>query len=161
MVDITIIAFVFVAIVGIGAAVFVFLFRDILHSALALSIVFLANSLAFLLVDQPLLAVIQLFIMIGGITTFLFVGVASATYSNFKYTRALVFLIAWAVLFIAFASQLDNIQLVQTQSNVFTPGNAAFSLQSSYGMFYLILLLTFGVSIGAILLLKKIGSATK
>jgi NADH-quinone oxidoreductase subunit J len=149
--------FAIVSVLGVILAALMFAFKDILHSAMALAGVFLVNSLLFIALNQPLLAVIQLFIMIGGITTFIFVGVASATYSHFKYTKLGWLGLLWLVFFIAIAFPLTKIQFNGQLSNIFGPSNVAISLGSSVGLFYIMLFVMFGVSLGAILLLKKTG----
>jgi NADH-quinone oxidoreductase subunit J len=151
--------FAIVSVLGVIFAALMFAFKDILHSALALSGVFLINSLLFIALNQPLLAVIQLFIMIGGITTFIFVGVASATYSHFRYTKLAWLGILSAVFFIVLVIPLLNVQFNGQQSNVFGASNVGISLDSSVGLFYVMLFVMFGVSLGAILLLKKAGDS--
>jgi NADH-quinone oxidoreductase subunit J len=150
--------FVIISAIGIILAILVFAFRDILHSALALAGVFLVNSLFFLFLDQPILAVVQLFIMVGGITTFLFVGVASAPYSKFKYTKLAYLCILWVVLLIAMIVPLGSLGISASQSNIFDASGIANSLGTATALYYLMLLLMFGVSLGAVLLLKKAGA---
>lgn len=150
--------FAIVSVVGVVLAALMFAFKDILHSALALSGVFLVNSLLFIALSQPLLAVIQLFIMIGGITTFLFVGVASATYSQFSYTRMILLAALSAIVFLVLTVPLLSTQFNGQQSDVFGVASIGTSLGISAGIFYLMLFLMFGVSLGAILLLKKTGA---
>ncbi|MFI5412326.1 MAG: NADH-quinone oxidoreductase subunit J [Candidatus Micrarchaeales archaeon] len=150
--------FAIVSVLGMVLAALVFAFKDILHSAVALSGVFFVNSLLFLALGQPLLAVIQLFIMIGGITTFIFVGVASATYPEFRLTKLIQLCILSAVLFLIMIAPLSLMHFNQTESNVFTGDAVTVGLSSSASIFYLILLTLFGVSLGAILLLKKVGA---
>ena len=147
--------FAIVSAIGIISAALIFKFKDILYAGLCLASIFLVNSLLFILLNQPLLAVIQLFIMIGGITTFIFVGVASATYSEFKYTRMIGLLLLWIFVFAVMAAPLTFMQFDATQSNIFGADDIAGTLSSSAGLFYLMALLMFGVAIGATLLLKK------
>lgn len=146
------------AIVSIGAIVLsylVFVLKDVLHAALALASLFFFNSLFFLLVGQPLLAVVQLFIMVGGIATFLFVGVGSIAYSRFRHTRMVTLVIIWAALFLTLTAALNGISFTAGQPSTFWAGNIASSLDSSAPLFYVMALAMFGVSLGAILLLKK------
>jgi hypothetical protein len=109
------------------------------------------------MLDQPLLAVVQLFIMIGGITTFLFIGVASSTYLKFKYTSVMGLAVLWTIVFIIFILPFNYIQITPYQSNVFSAGSIGEALGTSVILFYLMLLTMFGVALGAILLLKKAG----
>jgi NADH-quinone oxidoreductase subunit J len=159
MLDIVI--FAIVSALGILFSVLVFTFRDILHATVALASLFFANSLLFLLLNEPLLAIIQLFVMVGGISTFLFVGVAAAPYSKFKYTRILFMAALWIVFFAAIAYPLTGMQFSQPQPQnqgaPFGVVGIAASLSSGPVFFYLILLLMFGVALGAVLLLKRAG----
>jgi len=132
-----------------------FMLRDVLHAALALASLFFFNSLFFLLMDQPLLAVIQLFIMVGGIATFLFVGVGSIAYSKFRHARKNVLFVIWAALFTVLAASLSGVGFITEAPATFGAGNISSSLQSSAALFYVMALAMFGISLGAILLLKK------
>ena len=157
---IDIVMFAIVSIIALFVSVLVFVFRDILHATVALAVLFLANSFFFLLLGEPLLAIIQLFIMVGGITTFLFVGVASAPYSKFKYTRGLFFTVLWAFFFVAITYPLSGMQFYQPQNAAAAFGltSIAVSFAGTPIFFYIILSLMFGVALGAVLLLKKAGA---
>lgn len=151
--------FLIVSVIALAFSVLVFVFKDILHAAIALSGVFLMNSLFFIVLSQPLLAVVQLFIMVGGITTFLFIGVAAAPYSDFKYTKLLALCILWIITALVMIVPLAEVSSATGgESNVFGAGAISESLGSSAGIYYLMLLVMFGVSLGAILLLKKAGA---
>ncbi len=150
--------FLIISVIGLAVSFFVFTVKDILHAALMLSALFFVNSLYFFMLGQPLLAVVQLFIMIGGITTFLFVGVASAPYSKFKYTSITGLAVLCAIVFIIIILPLNYVQITPLQSNIFNSGSIGESLGTSLMMFYLMLLTLFGVALGAILLLKKAGA---
>ena len=149
--------FVVVSIIGLVSAALVFMLKDILHAALALSGFFLVNSLIFLIIAQPLLAIIQLFILVGGITTFIFVGVASSAYSKFKYTKVLMMLVLWFALFLVMTFPLSYMNISASQSNIFNSDSIAQSLSATGGIYYIMLFMAFGVSLGAILLLRKAG----
>ncbi len=158
---ISILVFVLASILGLVLATFLFAFKDILHSALALAAVFVVNSLFFLLLAQPLLAIIQLFIMVGGIATFIFVGVASAPFENFNYTKVRRLTLTWLLLFALMVIPLNFVVFNVQQTSVFNGASIVNSLSSDSGIFYLMLLLMFGTSIGAIMLLKKTGAKKK
>jgi NADH-quinone oxidoreductase subunit J len=150
--------FLIVSVMGLVVSFLVFAVKDILHAALMLSAVFFVNSLFFFMLDQPLLAVVQLFIMIGGITTFLFVGVASVQYSKFKHTEVAGLAVLWTIVFVILVLPLNYVQITPFQSNLFGPDSIALSLGTSSMLFYLMLFTMFGVALGAILLLKKVGA---
>jgi NADH-quinone oxidoreductase subunit J len=156
MIDLVIFALISIAV--LAAPVLLFLFKDILHAVLALSALFFFNSLVFLLLGQPLLAVIQLFVMVGGVSTFLFVGAASGAYPNFKYNKLAVFVIIGIILFAVVVYPLNSVQFTGTGANQFNSQDIAFQLEASSPIFYLMALVMFSVCFGSVLLLKKIGA---
>lgn len=154
MIDLIVFAILTISILLLS--ILVFALKDVLHAAVALASLFLFNSLFFLLINQPLLAVVQLFIMVGGIATFLFVGVGSAAYSRFLHTRKFVLVVIWAALFAVLASALNGVSFTSTlPQTTFWADSIASSLQSSAALFYIMALAMFGVSLSAIILLKK------
>ncbi|MCW6160159.1 MAG: hypothetical protein LVQ95_03680 [Candidatus Micrarchaeales archaeon] len=154
MIDLIVFTVLTISVLVLSALIFAL--KDVLHAAIALASLFLFNSLFFLLINQPLLAVVQLFIMVGGIATFLFVGVGSAAYSKFWHTKKVVLVMLWAALFVALASSLNGVSFTaELTPTTFWSSNIASSLQSSAALFYVMALAMFGVSLGAIILLKK------
>ena len=87
------IMFIVLALAELLSISLIFVFKDILHSVLSLAMAFFINSLIFLMLEQPLLALLQLFVMVGGISTFLFVGVASVSLSRFGHANLLLLLV--------------------------------------------------------------------
>ena len=159
VVTLDIVIFAILSTLGILFSLLVFEFRDMLHAAVSLALLFLVNSLFFLLLGQPLLAIVQLFIMVGGITTFLFVGVASAQLGKFTRSKRLWFGILWIIIFAVLLYPLNAMQFYQPQSQAsFGIINITNSLENSHIFFYMILALMFAVSLGAIVLLRKAGA---
>lgn len=152
------IIFVAVALAALVSSILIFIFRDTLHAIIALTMLFLANSFLFLMLDQVLLAVIQLFIMIGGISTFLFVGAASSQLPRFRFTRVASLLALWAAVFAVIAYPVLGMGFSTNGSNVFANYGIASSVQSSIAVFYALAILVFGVGLGAVMLLKSMGA---
>lgn len=150
--------FIALALLELVSIALIFVFKDLLHSVLALAMAFFFNSLLFLLLNQILLALIQLFIMVGGISTYLFVGVASVSYSRFKHTSYT----ALAVLSVIFFALLTYRSLAvgfPTQQQNFLSNNLIRGyLSASVALLYMLAFALFGVALGSILLLKKIGA---
>ena len=145
------------------ASALVFVFKDVLHVAVALTTVFLANSLLFLVLGQPILAIIQLFIMVGGVSTYLFVGVASASYSHFKYINyaalaSLALLIFAIMAYGAVRSGTVASAGTANATNTYSSNQIASSFSSGYTIasMYAIAAMLFSLSLGAILLLNKL-----
>ncbi|MDE1869168.1 MAG: hypothetical protein KGH60_04370 [Candidatus Micrarchaeota archaeon] len=135
----------------------IFVFKDVLHSVLALSMAFFFNSVLFLALGQPLLALIQLFIMVGGVSTYVFVGVASISFSNFRHTRFAALAGLSVAAFLILSYKMLSVQLPEAQANVFAINSIGPAISSNVALFYVILFMVFSVSLGSILLLKRIG----
>ncbi len=71
------IAFILVAALTAVSGAAIFISRRLIHSVIALTIAFLGSALAFLLMGQAFIALLQLFIFVGGLSTYLIVAVAS------------------------------------------------------------------------------------
>ena len=136
----------------------IFLFKDIMHVGISLAFLFLSLSAVYLVLGQPLLAVVQVFIMVGGVSTYLMVGSASAIVSRFKHSNVL----AGAVLFILFFGAMFYPVL---SSGAFNGGITVTALSGSaiessmvlgIAPFYLLAVLLFGISIGSIVLFMKV-----
>jgi NADH:ubiquinone oxidoreductase subunit 6 (subunit J) len=147
------------------ASVLVFLLRDVLHVAVFLTIVFLLNSLLFLELQQTILALIQLFIMVGGVSIYLFVGVASASYSKFRYTNKIPLVVVSLALFSVMAygaysnspggfsgSQINSTVNVYSSSQLVSSFSSSYTIVSLYTVVIMLSLL----ALGAILLLNKL-----
>lgn len=157
-----VIILILAALITIGALL-IFVFKDVLHVAVSLALVFFANSLIFLFLNQPLLAVIQLLIMIGGVSVYLFVGVAAASYSNFRYTNYIAFAVAAIAVFASMTYGLyssGTVFMLQGMhlSNQYSSAQVVASLTSRYTIIslYAITLMLFMLALAAIPLLKDL-----
>ncbi|MCL4373517.1 MAG: hypothetical protein M1360_01780 [Candidatus Marsarchaeota archaeon] len=148
--------FAVLAFIELLAAVLIFLFKNVMHSIIMLAIAFLVGSLLFAALQQPLLALLQLFVIVGGVLTYFFIGVASAGLSKFKHTYylPLAVLAIASFLLLAYAS----IGINTAGSNVLTRQMIANYVGSSISVLYVLAIVLFGVGLGAIELLKKLGA---
>jgi NADH:ubiquinone oxidoreductase subunit 6 (subunit J) len=149
--------FIIVAVLEIISAALIFYFKDILHMVLALSVVFVLNSAMFMVLSQPILALLQLFIMVGGVATYVFVGVASSGYSKFKNTNYLALIILSVVITALFSIKTLQIGTIISEQNIVSGPLIAQSLTANLGMIYLLAIMLFGTGIGSIILVKKLG----
>ena len=149
------IIFFLLVIVDIAAFYFVYALRDIVNVVVSLSIAFLANSLLFLALNQPLLAAVQLFVMIGGISTYMFVGVATSGAAQKLRTRRAILIPMAVIIFLALSYPFLGAAATDVQPGQITVQQISAQMSSSIPYFYLIALLTFGATTGAIILLKS------
>jgi NADH:ubiquinone oxidoreductase subunit 6 (subunit J) len=146
--------FAVATLLGIASAVLVFMLKDVLHSVIALTFLFIANSAIFLILGQPFLALLQLFIMVGGVSTYAFVGVASSGYATNLTLFALFAIVIFAVL--AYKGAPPN-AIVQ-QQNMLSTNYLSQALASNVGLLYIMAVMLFGIALGSILLMKKMGA---
>jgi NADH:ubiquinone oxidoreductase subunit 6 (subunit J) len=133
----------------------IFMFKDMMHSVLALSSVFFFNSLLFLAMGQPLLALLQLFVMMGGVSTFLFVGVSSEGAPRFKRTGLPALALLSAALFAICLYGSYGLQFTE-HPEALTAATIGNLLAGGVGQLYLMVFALFGVALGAILVLRKV-----
>jgi NADH:ubiquinone oxidoreductase subunit 6 (subunit J) len=146
--------FIIIAIMEISAAYLIFFFKNLMHSAIALSTVFGITSLVFAFLGNPLLAVFQLFIMVGGISVYIFVGVAAPGLARFRHFNPKVLLPLSILIFMVLAYPLLSITFAQPSTNVLQQSDVTQTFTSGVPIFYVIMLLLFAVSLGAIILIK-------
>ncbi|MGC8651754.1 MAG: hypothetical protein ACP5UH_00675 [Candidatus Micrarchaeia archaeon] len=150
--------FVLLAFLEILAAALIFVFKNVMHSIIMLALAFLVSSLLFAAMQQPLLALIQLFVIVGGVLTYFFMGVTPAGFSRFKHT-AYVPLAALAIIsFLLLAYAVASVGTATESSNVLTRQAIASYIGSSIGVLYILAIVLFGAGFGAIELLKKLGA---
>lgn len=147
-------------IAGLAAAFALFRVKDLLHSVVLLTMLFISISLLYLAMSQVLLALLQMLVLVGGVSTYLFIGTASQSFSKFKHTNIPLLVIGSLIIFLAIAYPI----ITGAQSYSGTGANA-FSLQSQSAflggdmvLFYIITLLLFGMGIGAIVIYRKLGA---
>jgi NADH:ubiquinone oxidoreductase subunit 6 (subunit J) len=147
--------FAALAVAELASISLIFLLKDMLHSVLALSMVFFVNSLLFLVLGQPLLALLQLFVMIGGVSTFLFVGVASEGLSRFRRTSLATLAVLSAALFAMCFYRFYGMQFTEQQNTLPAIALSGY-LTTGIGQLYFVTFALFGVALGAILVLRKV-----
>ncbi|MEM0106925.1 MAG: hypothetical protein QXD11_00765 [Candidatus Micrarchaeaceae archaeon] len=156
----SIIIFAFIAFFEVFSAGLIYKFKSIMHAAIALSFLFMLNSLMFVLLNQNLLAVLQFFIMIGGVSAYIFIGVGSdktiIKNSNILYLFVFSLLIFLAFFYLqskmAFPTQQSN-SIINTSLNMTQASNyAAINLP----FYYVIAFILFNIMLASVILLKKV-----
>ncbi len=145
--------FAAVAVLELAAAASVYLFRSVLHATLALAMLFLLNSIAFLVLGQPLLAIVQAFVVIGGIATYLIVATAAQQKTGFRHVRLSAFTAMLILLSIALDYSVYNTEFSNLPRNSFSTGGV-LAMFSGISLLYLIVLMLFSVSMGSIMIFK-------
>ena len=146
-----------IAVLELAAIAFIFISKSLLHSVMSLTLAFVANSALFLAMQQPFLAIIQLFIFVGGISTYAIVGVASAGFSKFPHTNKIAFIGVFIILLAMISYPIFGMKNVAVSHNPFTSLQVKTGISSYIGLFYLITAMLFGIAIGSIILVKSLG----
>jgi len=143
------------AIIAVCAALFIFKAREMAHAMVGFLMLSIAAAMVLALLNLPLLALLQLFIMVGGVSTYLFVGVSSENLSKFKHTSFPILVALSVALATVPIYKVISLYSLELQVNTLTPSLISASIGNSLPLFYMLALLLFGVGIGSILMMKS------
>jgi NADH-quinone oxidoreductase subunit J len=145
--------FIAIAILTIGAGLAVFLSRRILHSVLGLTFAFIGSALVFLYLGQTFVALLQLFVFVGGLSTYLIVAVAgeeaSESVSVYRFIPLLV-IIALGLSTLAVSLGMGG----PPSGNNFMAASSG-ALATYYPVLFMLGLLLFSTVMGSILIMKR------
>jgi NADH:ubiquinone oxidoreductase subunit 6 (subunit J) len=134
----------------------VFFLRDELHAVLSLTAAFAVSALLFLALEQPLLALIQLFVTVGGIAVCLLAGAAAVDAPRSRHANYATLALVALAFFAAIYYGASGAQFLGAQSNLLSVQMIASSLSSNIALLYVMAFMLFGIGIGTIALLRKI-----
>lgn len=150
-----VIEFAVLAAATLIAAFAVFAEKSIFKSALALAATFFIVSISLLLLAQPVIAVIQLFVLVGGLSTYAIVAVASETKAHSYKINPKTMIATFIALFILLSyALLPGIASVNTSSSsAYTA--TGFALSSYGSAIYMVVIFMFSVAAGSIIIIKR------
>lgn len=148
--------FIVLSSAALASAAMVFASKEMLHVMVAFAAFSIVISLVLAYLNLPLLALLQLFIMVGGVSTYMFVGVASENLSRFRYVRVPLVAGLAVLMFAATAYRLALSGTDFNGSNAVTPLLVGTSLSGSLPIFYMIAALLLFSGIGSIILMRKL-----
>ena len=144
---------ILLAIITVLAGIGVFLQKKSFHSVIFLALASTGSALIFLYVGQTLIALLQLLVFVGGLSTYLIVAIATEE-KQAKMSSNIVFLVASMVIAAGLSLLVYTLQPVQIGNNDFsTIAQNAFS--QYYALFFAAVFLMFAVGIGSVLVMKK------
>ncbi len=136
------------------SALYMFLSRKLMHAVVGLALAFTGTALAFLVMGQTIIAILQMLVFVGGLSTYLVVAVASEERSSMML-KAQYFIVALAAMLIAVVFAMWQVP----QRSIVYPSAflASFSsaLSGQYAVFYVIVALLFGTLISSVLILRR------
>jgi NADH:ubiquinone oxidoreductase subunit 6 (subunit J) len=138
----------------IAASVLVTASKKLLYSAIFLAIAFLGSALLFFLIGQTMIALLQLIVFVGGLSTFLIVSIASEN----KLPRLINLWHFVAVAVILFAAIFYTTSAFMPYTSA-SPSNfldvASAALSTGYAVFYIMAMLLFAVALSGVFIIKK------
>jgi NADH:ubiquinone oxidoreductase subunit 6 (subunit J) len=147
-------AFYFIAAFTVISALAIFFQNRLIRAVVALTAAFIGSALLFLLLHQTLIAILQLIVFVGGLSTYLIVAVATELKSS-KLLRLPEFATAIALLVIGLSLLVGY---VPNPPSAVTPSflsAASEAFQSQYITLYIIVVLLFAITISGTLIIRK------
>jgi NADH:ubiquinone oxidoreductase subunit 6 (subunit J) len=144
------------------SAYLVALERSVFHSALSLAAVFTFGSLLLLFIGQYVIALLQLFVLVGGLSVYLVVSVASEAKIPFRKASIPMLIILSVFLFALLSYYMipglynGTVQgLGNASSGSAIYNEAAASLSNMWQLVAIVLLFMFAIGIGGIVVIKS------
>jgi len=152
------IVFICISLFTLGSAVVTLVSKRLIRAAIALAFSFIGSSFIFLILQQSVLAMLQLFVFVGGLSTYLIIAVASESKASKNISlRNLV--AAIVALFIVFSFIIYKFAYVNTSTGIYNGsfvGSAGIAIAHYYALLGIIIFLPFASAIGSILLIKRL-----
>ncbi len=139
--------------ITVVSGVALFLQKKLMRSVVFLALASFGSALIFLYLNQPLVALLQLLVFVGGLSTYLMVAVATEE-KRVKMRNAIVFVIAGALMTAALFTALSGLQTAQLANNDFSTA-AQSALSSYYAFFFIAIFLLFATAIGSVVVIKR------
>ena len=149
-------SFAVVSIVMIISAIGIFYQKRIMHSVVLLSIAFISSAFVFFILNQNFIAFLQLFIFVGGMSTYLIISVSS----EFRKTRMIDFMkicivaiaitISISIGILNFHYQNSQVTVSQGFSNFFV-----YAFQQYYSIIFTSVIMIFLVAIGSVVVIRR------
>lgn len=152
-----ILLFALFALIGIAAGIVVLIQRSLFKAAIALAIVFVAVSGLIFLTSQTMVTLLQLFVLVGGLSTYLIVAVASERQATFRHVDigvlAVVFVALGAVMLYA---TVNATQSTSVQTAPMIAPEIVAAIDANIALLGAVVFLMFALAIGSIMLIKRV-----
>lgn len=131
----------------------VFLERKLIRAVIYLAFAAISSALIFLYLGQAFIAMLQILVFVGGLSTYLIVAVATEEKSR-KMPSNLSFAV-FAVVSALILFQLTYSSASPSTSPADFVSSAQQAFSSYYALFYICVLLLFASALGSVLVLKR------
>jgi NADH:ubiquinone oxidoreductase subunit 6 (subunit J) len=144
---------ILLAIIAVAPGVALFLQKKLIHSVVFLAIAAAASTLIFLYLDQVLVALLQLLVFVGGLSTYLIVAIA-AEEKQVKLASRVRFLLATVMIAAVLSALLLSLPAGVAAGNDFS-SVAQASFSDYFALLLIAVLLIFASAVGSVLVIKK------
>ena len=148
-----VLSFAFMALLAILASVMLFLEEKLIRAAVALTLVFFSSSLVFVIIGQTFIALVQLLVFVGGLSTYLTVAVATEK-KGARLNDLPIFAALSTVVSLGLLSMAPYLPSSQPGPGLFV-ASAIAAFSGEYAYLYLIVVLLFTATIGSVLVIRK------
>lgn len=145
--------YVLISVIAVVSALLVFVFKKLLHAALALTMAFMASALLFAAMGQTFIGLLQILVFVGGLSTYLIAAVATETKGEemLKHAPFFASAIALSAAFTAIAFLVP--QGAYVASAFQQSASAMFS--QYYLLLFILALMLFSTAAGGVIIIKK------
>lgn len=137
------------------SSLFVFFQRKLVHAVLALTMAFSSSSMLFLVLNQPFIALLQLLVFVGGLSTYLMISLSNEE-KKAKYLRLALFVPLVVVLTVWFYFFAQMAFTAYTFVGGSINNTFAMALENYYPLFFIFAVLLFATALGSVLFIKKL-----
>jgi len=139
----------------LGSAFLIYFSKSLLHSSILLALSFIGGSMLILLESQSILALLQLLIFVGGLSTYFIITISDekikSTKKNLLFFSILSIIISASLLIIFSLAKINESGILE---NGFV--QSFISLESTYYYFlYAVAFAPFAGAIGSILIIRR------
>jgi NADH:ubiquinone oxidoreductase subunit 6 (subunit J) len=132
----------------------VFILKKIMHAVIALTLAFTSSALIFIYLGETMIGLLQLFIFVGGLSTYLIVVISNEDKGK-VYGRLPAFIAVAAITTVVMLFAVGSLpqSLALTNNNMIQTAPDAF--EDYYPLLYALAALLFSAAAGTVLFIKK------
>ncbi len=151
---IEVISFAIVSFIILLSSIMIFYQKSIMRAVVLLTISFGSSSLIFFILNQNFIALLQLFIFVGGMSTYLIVAVSSE-YKKIKEIDFVKICIVAAVIFSAVFLSIVGVTSNNAVQSTNMSSYFAYTFENYFPLIYATIVMLFLTSMGSVLIIRK------
>ncbi len=144
---------IILAILTAASGIAMILQRRLVHSVIFLAVAAAFSSFIFLYLNQVLVALLQLLVFVGGLSTYLIVAVASEV-KRVKIRNVAAFFIAAFIIVAGLMAAVFSLQAPTGGGNDFSAA-AQNGISTYYPVLFISVFLLFAAAIGSVIVIKR------